>query len=392
MNCKSCGNTTSSFGLTFWDQLCSACHSQAEMGDSTLMRKNEIFLSDILNQSKKKRTKGMYDCIVPVRGDAEDYYTIKFLMERNVDILVVFVNNFFLNDIGWMNYQNLITEFDLDSVTFSPNLDTYKNLVAESLRKLDSIYYPYKSIQHSYVMQEAIEKRIPLIIWGQCQPLEFSGKFSRSDRLFLSKWWIEEHELLSCSPKKFFSSGSLLDQTTVSFADYPSDNDTSRVQSIFLSNFLPWDQYIQNSEALNYGFTPELQKNTFDNLENAGSSVYYQMHDLLRLKRIGLPKISEHLSRETRFGRLTREDNLRIRLRIERYLSYQIETFFLDFLGTTKSGLDWFIKNNLSRYKHLIRSQPECSIVEEMSNCHNRCMATDWQEPRQHFVKFMKAI
>lgn len=365
MTCSRCGSSKSSFGLTFFGGTCSACMSHAELYDTSVVNENRGYIEKLFDDSKTK-SKGNYHCIVPIRGDAEDYFTLKYLLSKGLDPLVVHVNNFFQNEIGWANVHNLITFFDVDSVSFSPNYETYRNLVAASLRKIKSIYAPYKGIQHSYVMRLAAEKNIPLVVWGQCQPLEFSGKFSRRDRLFQSKWWVSEHELNGLSPEQFLSTGVALSDNEASIFKYPDRSEVAHVKSIFLSNFLFWDQVSQGSEALSAGYVPQRQVNTYDFYENAGSSVYYQVHDLLRLLNCGFPKVYEHLSRDIRFNRISIEQARPVRRGMDKYLAYDISLFFSKFLGVTSSGYQWFVEKRLEPLRHLLRAAPERNLSEDV--------------------------
>lgn len=366
MKCLQCGSSRASFGLTFFDTHCSACVTHAEMFDTDLMRENQAHLRKIFDDEKRAH-KGTYHCLVPIRGDAEDYHTLDYLLKSGLNPLVVHVNNFFQNEIGWTNAHNLITFFDVDSVSFSPNYTVYKDLVAAALRKLKSIYVPYKGIQHAYVMRLAAEKKIPLVVWGQCQPIEFAGKFSRRDRLFQSKWWVSEHELNGISQEQFLGTGTGLAATKASVFKYPNRSEIAGVRAIFLSNFLPWDQVSQNRGALAKGFVPEQQTNTYDFYENSGSSVYYQLHDLLRIINCGFPKVHEHLSRDLRFKRICPAQCENVRNELDRYLAYDISSFFFKFLEVTTSGYQWFLEKRLGSLKYLLRSTPEKTLYDNIA-------------------------
>jgi len=390
VNCSSCGISVASFGLTFFDSKCSACVSFDELRDHEIALKNEHYLNDFFDRASSKS--GTYDCLVPVRPDAEDYFVVNYLVSRGINPLVVLVNNFFLNDIGWHNFHNLITFYDVDSVAYSPNYPAYQEMVRASLRKLGSIYYPYKAIQHGYVMRLAREKSIPVVVWGQCQPLEFSGKFSRRDRLFLSQWWVHEHETNGVTPEQFLGTGVQLNKRDHSMLQYPRISETRGVKSVFLSNFLPWDQVGQNMDALSKGFVTESLDNSYDGFENSGSSVYYQMHDLLRVKSVGIPKLYEHVARDTRFGRWSLDVGSKMLANLQPYLSYNIDSFFKDFLGVTSSGLNWFVKNQLDGVSHLIRAHPEKNIREEVESLYTGPRLSGDVDAKHQFVKFMKGI
>ena len=379
--CVQCLEKNSTYNNIYINNLCGACR-QHNYYLNRESREND--LSVILNLAKKKNR--TYDCIVPVRADAEDYYIINFLISKKINPLVVLVNNYFLNDIAWQNYHNMITVFDVDSVVYNPEISSYKNLVRGSLRKFNSIYYPYKSIHHAYIAQLASEKKIPLIVWGQCQPIEFSGKYRRSDNLRVTNWWIIEHELSGHQlDDKFFLSVNVNKNEAKKYTLL--DNfEKKNIEAIFLSNYMLWDQFDNNMHALDFGFIGEDHVSFYDSLENAGSSVYYNFHDLLRLINTGKSKIEIHLSRDKRFCRIGK--NVLKDTDLTKFLCYQPYPFFRDFLDTTRSGYNWFLENRLLRFKNLIKEMPDNNIKDYITIFKD--FKTD--SPRKNYIKFHKGI
>ena len=86
------------FGLSISEMECSGCitHKEKDILDWNVRR-------DLLDNHIKKYKKNgrKYDCIVPVIGDAEDFYTLSKVIELGLSPLVVCVNDYFKNDIGW---------------------------------------------------------------------------------------------------------------------------------------------------------------------------------------------------------------------------------------------------------------------------------------------------
>ena len=87
-------DTSHPFGLTVNDIECSGCLTHKEKDTLDW----EIKQLELVNELKKYKTsKRKYDCVVPVIGDAEDYYTLFKVLELGLAPLVVGVNDYFKN-------------------------------------------------------------------------------------------------------------------------------------------------------------------------------------------------------------------------------------------------------------------------------------------------------
>ena len=87
----------------------------------------------------------------------------------------------------------------------------------------------------------AIERNIPLIIWGQLQPLEQVGKFSHYDSVEMTKWSQIEHDRIGLSIQQVIGNGAQLNPKLLYYYDYPPQ--TVRLgrrapRGIYLSNYL----------------------------------------------------------------------------------------------------------------------------------------------------------
>ena len=339
------------FGLIVSEQECSGCftHKEKDQIDWSV-KAGELELT--LKRFKKQQSK--YDCVVPVVGDAEDYYTLSKVLELGLSPLVVCVNDYFKNDIGWHNLHNLITHFDVDSFVFNPDMRVYKDLVRTSLRKFDHMMLPFLQLHTSFPVHVAYERKIPLIVWGQNQAVEQVGKFSHHDAAEMSRWSRREHDLFNVEVELLIGNGAQVDERELNYYRYPNTQALSRrgVQGLYLSNYMRWDPLAQNQAMTQHGFVPEANSSSFDVYERAGSSVYYHLHDILKLKRVGYRKVNDHVAREVRHGRLTSEQGRTV---LEGYNQAPVHVKpFFDWLGVSKSGYDWFKIHRLDSVSTLI--------------------------------------
>ncbi len=378
------------FGLVINNQECSGCitHKEKDTIDWTSKYRE---LQELV--SKYKNSNNKYDCVVPVVGDAEDFYTLSKVLELGLSPLVVCVNDYFKNDIGWQNLHQLITHFDVDSFVFNPDIRVYKDLVRTSLRKFDHILLPFLQLHSSFPVHVAYERKIPLIVWGQNQAVEQVGKFSHYDNVEMSRWSRREHDLFNVETDVLIGNGAQVDTRDLNYYQYPDIRRLAKrkVKGIYLSNYLRWDPLAQNRAMVQHGFQPEYNSSSFDIYERAGSSVYYQLHDILKFKRTGYRKVADHVAREIRHGRVSSQVGFDM---INHYQSSKvlIKPFF-DWLGVTQSGYDWFVKHRLKDVAHLIsQDRTEVEAVEFDLPVELSQQLSETKKASKHHIMFDKGI
>ena len=255
--CSKCPYSNNhAFMLGFVNKTCIGCRTHEEKNSLNWDQRKNILIELI----KPYKTFGKkYDCVVPVIGDAEDYFVVSSILDLGLSPLIVSVNDYFKNDIGWKNLHNLITYFDLDSILFNPNLIDYKELIKTSFRKETHMLLPWLYLHTAYPVHVAVEYDIPLIIWGQFQPTEQAGKFSYLDQIEMTKWSRLEHDTLGIEFDQLLGNGAQLNPQHLKYYNYPDIKLLSRkgIRGIYLSNFLRWDPLSQNKSVIEYGFTPQ---------------------------------------------------------------------------------------------------------------------------------------
>tara|TARA_B100001173_G_scaffold278459_1_gene260567 strand:+ start:364 stop:1551 length:1188 start_codon:yes stop_codon:yes gene_type:complete len=390
--CKNClYKNTHPFGLFIKDGICSGCFTHEEKYEINWIDRVELLKNKITKIVRKNRSH--YDCVIPYSGDAEDYHVVNIVLGLGLNPLMVSINDYFLNDIGWHNSHNLITHFDLDSYNFNPEISAYKELVRTSMRKHTHALWPSLALKSAFPVHVAKQKKIPLIIYGQNQSIEQVGKFSHLEEVESSSWSRVEHDLFGYEINDLLGSGGHVVSTDNPYYSYPelSKLGAGKLVGLYLSNYFLWDPLYQNSQVLEHGFIPQKQNATFDPYERAGSSIYYNFHDLSKKIRCGYRKINDHVAREIRHSRLNTQEGKKI---ISHYDSnpVYIKDFF-HWLEVSDSGYEWFISHKLHSVKHLISDTPV--KVPKSSHLLPRKLnknISSGKTPKKSFETFMKGI
>lgn len=387
--CNSCVYSSSHpLGISFIKNSCSGCYTFREK-DVLDWDLRYSLLNQIINSRKSS---SIYDCVIPVIGDAEDYFVVSEVLKLKLNPLIVSVNSYFLNDIGWKNLHNLITYFDLDSIVYNPDLATYKELIRTSMRKYKHVLLPFLQLHTSFPVHIANERNIPLVIWGGNQSVEQVGKFSHLDEVEMTKWSRKEHDLFNVDTDTLIGNGAQVNERHLNYYRYPNIKKLSRnVKGIYLSNFIRWDPLRQNHSTLKFNFTPQKNNASFDIYERAGSSVYYEFHDLLKYERVGYRKISDHISREIRHKRISLKEGQIILSKISKQ-KIHIKPFF-DWLGTTNTGYEWYKSHMLKNSQHLISDSivnydfDDKTIPEKILK-----LLINSNDPKESFIIFGKGV
>ena len=96
-----------------------------------------------------------------------------------------------------------------------------------------------------------------------------------------------------------------------------------------------------------FDYKTDFQNRTFDKYENIDCYNYMNIHDLLKLYKHGYSKVTDHVSREIRFKRISRNYGVKL---VKKYERRKIKNLnlFCEWLGIDKQSLDFTIHQHLN--------------------------------------------
>ena len=292
--------------------VCSGCrvHEEKDTLDWALRRERLEALVD----SYRNRSGSGYDCIVPVSGARDSYFIVQTVRkELGLNPLLVSYNKHYNTRRGHRNLAYLRTLFDLDIYTQVINPQTVKKITRETLRIRGSLYWHVLAGQTVWPVQVAVRHKIPLIIWGHHQGLDQVGMFSHTDEVEMSRKYRKEHDLMGLEAEDLLAQSDDLAEGDLQAYFYPHDKELANVgvRGIYLGNYIRWDTKRQHEDMIErYGYETAPQQRTFDTYNDVDCIHYSGLHDHLKFLKVGYGRVSDHASREIRFGRLTREQGL----------------------------------------------------------------------------------
>lgn len=344
--CKRClYSTAHPLGLTLDEEgICSGCRIHEEK-DTLDWASRWQMLEDLVKPYRDPDGKN-YDCIVPVTGAQDSYYIVYLVKERlGLNPLLVTYNKYFNTPLGIRNLANLRIRFNCDILYQNVNPISVKKITRSTLRQFGSIYWPILAGQTVFPVQTAVRYKVPLIIWGAHQGLEQVGMFSHEHEVEMTRRYRKDHDLIGHEADDLLSIFDILKEEDIWQYRYPDDHDLNAigVRGIYLGNYVRWDPKAQHEQMIReYDYKTSAFNRTFDCYDYVDCFNYMDLHDQIKLYKHGYSKVTDHASREIRFGRLTRDQGLALVRKHEQAPIKYIEQF-CEWLGVTPRSLQFLI-------------------------------------------------
>ncbi len=292
--------------------VCSGCRIHEEK-DSLDWNYRAELLEDILCRFRNTAGVG-YDCIVPVSGARDSYFIVHTIKNvYGLRPLLVAYNKHYNTNRGIRNLAYLRTKFDCDLIDMTLGEDLVKQVTRQTIRTLGSIYWHCIAGQTVFPVQIATKLKIPLIIWGAHQGCDQVGMFSHLDEVEMTRKYRKDHDLMGMEAEDLQDKSEGLSESDLVPFMYPHDKEIEKVgvRGIYLSNYIRWDSKAQHENMIeSYGYESGPQLRTFDTYNDVDCVHYSGLHDLVKFMKFGYGKITDHVSREIRLKRLTREEGI----------------------------------------------------------------------------------
>ena len=328
------------------DGICSGCRIHEEKDKLDWKARWEEL--EKLVAPYRSRDSRNYDCIVPVSGAGDSYFIVHTVINRlRLKPLLVTYNRYYNTPIGIRNLANLRRQFDADILIQNINPNSVKAIIKTTLRRLGSFHWPAIAGQTVFPVQTAVSHKIPLIIWGAHQGLEQVGMYSHLHNVEMTRRYRKDHDLQGLEADDLLSNFDNLGEQDIWQYRYPAFEEIQNIgiRGIYLGNYLRWDPLAQHLEMVRrYDYKSAKQNRTFDTYDNIDDWHYADTHDLIKYAKHGYGKVVDHVCREIRHGRISREAGSYLS---NKYLdkSAQNSNLLLEWLGIDGESLEFIINN-----------------------------------------------
>lgn len=191
------------------------------------------------------RGKGSYDCIVPFSGGKDSTYTLWYLVEElKMKPLVVSFDHGFYRPQHLENRERTLKQLHCDFISFKASWKVVRELMLESLRRKGDFCWHCHCGVYAGSMRVAVEKKVPLVFWGQ--PDAEYGSYGYSYERIQEVNEEQFNRFVNLGITAEDMAGMLPDWVTLRDLEmfrYPSLEEMKNVGvvSLHLGSFIPWD-------------------------------------------------------------------------------------------------------------------------------------------------------
>ncbi len=368
--CSSCLYPSSSaVPLQFNEKnICTGCLINSEKKIIDWEQRKKEFVELI----KQNKTNESYDCLIPVSGGKDSFFQAHTIKELGYEALLVTYNGNNYSKTGLKNVEIMREVFGFDHIFYTPAISTLKKLNRLGMTIMGDMNWHNHCGIMTYPIKVAVEKKIPIIVWGEHGRADVGGMYSHDDFIEFSKRHRYEHDLRGYEWNDIIDlskkNNEKLSSNEMDAWKYPSDEEINDigVRGIYLSNYFYWDAN-EHFELVRkkYGFQihEEGFERTYRKFSNLDDIHENGIHDYMKFIKFGYGRCTDHCSKDVRSGKLSREQAIQeIKKRdhiksndLNRWLKYVnwSEDYFDKVADTFRDKRTWWISKGEWKKKNL---------------------------------------
>lgn len=284
-----------------------------------------------------KRLDRPYDCLIPVSGGKDSTWQVLKALEAGLRPLCVTWRTPARNILGQKNLDNLIS-LGVDHLDVSVNPKVEKAFTLRAFEQYGSPVIPMHMAIHAIPMNIALEKQIPIILWGENSATEYGGddEYKGTE---ITRAWLEKYGVTFGTTAEDWVD-DLLSIHDLGVYRWPSEESLSdaSIRAVFLGEFFKWDPRKTARIAKDHGFQEAdealVGQYTFADVDDA---FLMAIHHWMKWYKFGITRSWDNLSLDVRAGVLTRVEALNAIKDIGNETPYEAIGNFCKYVEITES-------------------------------------------------------
>lgn len=328
--------------------VCSVCQNRQFRDNQIDWAVKHLSLTQIVD--KAKRVGADYDCIIPFSGGKDSTFTLYYAVHRlELKPLVVSFDHGFYRPNMIDNRNRVVEKLGVDFLSFKPNWLLVRKLMLQSLlEKGDFCWHCHTGI-FSYPMWVAIEKKIPLILWGEPSS-EYASYYSYEDLEEVNEDRFNQIVNLGITAEDMqMRLGGNQDKRDFKPYTYPPRKALREagVSSLPLGSFIPWNPREQSKLIMEeLGWKGDQVEGVPPNFSYEKIECYMQgVRDYIKYRKRGYSRVSHLMALELRSQAVEQTEAQHIISEYEGKRPASLD-LFLNIIGLNESEFEEIVKKH----------------------------------------------
>lgn len=353
--CTRCGLPETHETISFdADGVCNICRQHEFKQQKIDWTANKKALNILIEEHRGKYD---YDCIVPFSGGKDSTWTLYYLVkEYGIKPLVMRFDHGFMRPNLEENVKRVTRKLGVDIMTFTPNWKVVQKLMLQAyIEKGDFCWHCHAGI-FSYPMHVAIEKKVPLIFWGE-PSAEYTSYYSYDQLEEVDEKRFNRYINLGISADDMYVRlEGAVDERELKPYSYPPLKELRALnyRSVCLGSFIPWDVKTQ-SEIIQkeLGWQGDVVENVPPQYRYEKIECYMQgVRDYIKFIKRGYSRPSHLVALDVRNNRMRKEQGQALIADYEGKRPPSLD-LFLEFVGLTEEEfMEIAMSHQVSPYVH----------------------------------------
>lgn len=324
---------------------CSACQFQEQKKNSVDWGQRDHELGSLLDAHR--RDDGEFDCIVPCSGGKDGSFVAHQLKyEYGMNPLCVTWSPLVPTDHGQRNLRRFI-ESGFSHSLFTPDPQVSARLSWWALKELGDPFQPFIYGQTNFPLQVSVEKKVPLIFYGENGEVEYGGDGKNASRPTRKISDHEKHYFSGLGPE-YWSERGFSEQELVPYRAPEFEKIRAVGTEIhFFGYYKEWNpqgNFYYASEHTGFLPNPERSEGTYSKYASLDDKVD-GFHFYLAYLKFGIGRATSDSAHEIRDGIIDRDEGIALVKKYDGEFPEKFKQECLDFWGVTESELYELLQN-----------------------------------------------
>ena len=364
--CKQCTHPITRPRIRFTHAgICNGCMRANEKKDIDWSAQEELF-RQTAREALKASPNREYDAIVPVSGGKDSTFQAWHAVNKlGLRVLCVNIQPFLPTDVGVQNLRNLAERLPVDLVSVTPNMTIYAQLARIGMERFGDPYVAFMYGVWAHIARIAVEKKIPLILYGENGEREYGGSNDK-DYVELHHSGVEARLRSDkrgwLPPEQWTEYGLTAEQAR--FYQQPSEAEMAAIglQRLFYSDYTPWSNNHHLHVALNIvgGFQTSAKRSpgTFTFGYSTDDDLY-DAYIWMLWPKFGFGRATKYTSKDIQEGKISRAEAIELVRDHDGEFPWQAFERFCEKTGMSEDDLWGAIERSVGDAENLSREARE---------------------------------